>query len=212
MLEDLKIAVFASGKGSNLNAIINAINNGMIPNTQIVCVISNNSDSGALQIGKNFGISSYHISRKQFISDDKYNTAIMKVLESHNTNFIVLAGYMKLLDTSIVQRYRNRILNIHPALLPKYGGKGMYGRYVHEKVLACGEKYSGVTVHIVDEEYDHGPIVLQVQVEISEKETPESLERKIQNLEHKIYPEAIKLFAEGRVKVENQIVKIYDRK
>lgn len=212
MLEDLKIAVFASGKGSNLNAIINAINNGMIPNTQIVCVISNNSDSGALQIGKNFGISSYHISRKQFISDDKYNTAIMKVLESHNTNFIVLAGYMKLLDTSIVQRYRNRILNIHPALLPKYGGKGMYGRYVHEKVLACGEKYSGVTVHIVDEEYDHGPIVLQVQVEISDKETPESLERKIQNLEHKIYPEAIKLFAEGRVKVENQIVKIYDRK
>ncbi len=197
----LRIAVFASGKGSNLKAILDAINEKRIHGAEVVVVISNNSGAGALEIARAQGIPACHISRLQFETDEAFDRELLSLLERMNINFIVLAGYMKKISSSIVRKYRNRILNIHPALLPAFGGSGMYGARVHEAVLASGAKFSGATVHVVDEVYDHGPIVLQQRVEISPGETPETLASKIHAIEHRIYPEAIQLFAEGKVSI-----------
>ncbi len=206
MNEGLKIAVFASGKGSNLQAIIDAIESGKLLNSEVVCVISNKKDAGALEIAKSNGISAYYIASENYSNRDDFDSAIIDVLNFHSVNLILLAGYLKLLSPIIVQKYRNRILNIHPALLPKFGGKGMYGLNVHRAVIESGEKISGATVHLVDEEYDHGPIIIQESVELDPDETPESLQKKIQKIEHKIYPEAVKLFAEGKIKIQNEII------
>jgi len=206
--DQLNISVFASGKGSNFKAILEAIEVGKINNAKIVLVISNNSDAGALAIAREHNIPAFHVSRKQFSNDEEFNNRLITLLNIYNSNFIVLAGYMKKLDPKIIRIFKNRILNIHPALLPKFGGIGMYGIKVHEAVIASKEKISGATVHIVDEEYDHGPIVLQKSVAVDANDTPETLAAKVLQLEHEIYPEAIKLFAEGRVKVNNNHVTI----
>jgi phosphoribosylglycinamide formyltransferase-1 len=200
----LNIAVFASGRGSNLNAILEAVNAGKIPNSRIAVVISNNSDSGALEIARKNNLPALHCSRKQFTSDDEFTTFLLSALRSHDVNFIALAGYMKKVDTRIIREFRNRILNIHPALLPAFGGKGMYGIHVHEAVLESHQTVSGATVHLVDEDYDHGPIVLQKRVNINPTDTPESLAERILNIEHELYPEAIRLFAEGKVIVDGR--------
>lgn len=205
MAEELKIAVFASGKGSNLKAILDAIKERRLINTAVVCVISNKKDAGALEIAKFNSIPAYYISQSNYSNSDDFDAAIIEVLIRHSVNFIVLAGYLKLLSPRIVRKYKDRILNIHPALLPKFGGKGMYGLNVHRAVIECGEKISGATVHLVDEEYDHGPIVLQDSIELDPDETPESLQKKIQEIEHRIYPEAIKLFVEGKF-IEKEII------
>ncbi len=199
----LKIAAFASGKGSNLTAIVEAIEHGKIQNARIEVVISNNSHAGALAVADKHQIPALHLSRQQFESDESYTGAIQKVLTDHAVNFIVLAGYMKKVDPSIVRAYRNRILNIHPALLPKFGGAGMYGLRVHEAVIAAGEKQSGATVHVVDEEYDHGTIILQRKIDVAAGETPETLAEKVLRIEHEIYPEAIRLFANGAVTIDH---------
>lgn len=203
-VERLEIAVFASGRGSNFKAILDAIENGSIPGARIVVVISNNSQSGALQTAQAHGIPAVHLSRRLFESDESLDTAILRTLERYGANFIVLAGYMKKIDPQIIRRYRNRIVNVHPALLPEFGGSGMYGIRVHEAVIASGRRISGATVHIVDEEYDRGPIVLQKQVEISPGETAESLAEKVLEIEHEIYPLAIRMFAEGNVSALNR--------
>lgn len=205
MAEELKIAVFASGKGSNLKAILDAIKERRLINTAVVCVISNKKDAGALEIAKFNSIPAYYINQSNYSNSDDFDAAIIEVLIRHSVNFIVLAGYLKLLSPRIVRQYKDRILNIHPALLPKFGGKGMYGLNVHRAVIECGEKISGATVHLVDEEYDHGPIVLQESIELDPDETPESLQKKIQEIEHRIYPEAIKLFVEGKF-IEKEII------
>lgn len=198
----LNIAVFASGKGSNFKAILEAIQAGRIPNTQIVLVISNNADAGALVTAREHGIPAMHVTRRQFGSDDEFNIALLALLHHHGANFIVLAGYMKLIDRRIVQTYRSRIVNIHPALLPAFGGKGMYGMAVHEAVIRSGAAVSGATVHLVDEEYDRGQIVLQREVAVAPGETPETLASKVLEIEHQIYPEAIRLFAEGKINID----------
>lgn len=208
MPNQLNIAVFASGKGSNFKVILEAINAGVIPNTQISLVISNNSDAVALTVARENNIPILHISRKQFQSDDEYNRTLLEKLKQNDVNFIVLAGYMKMIDPTIVQIFKNRIVNIHPALLPKYGGSGMYGVHVHEAVIANKEKISGASVHIVDEEYDRGPIVLQKSVPVETNDTPETLAARVLQIEHEIYPEAIRLFAEGKVKVDGRKVSI----
>ena len=209
MLPDkLNIAVFASGRGSNLQAILDAIKEGKIRNTQIVVVISNNSEAGALSIARENNIPALHLSRKYFESDESFNGAILYKLQEYKVNFIVLAGYMKKIDRSIIRAFKNRMLNIHPALLPEFGGKGMYGIYVHEAVIASGARVSGATIHVVDEEYDHGPIVMQKTVTVAPNETGETLAAKVSIVEHEIYPEVIRLFAEGRVKFNGQIVTI----
>jgi phosphoribosylglycinamide formyltransferase-1 len=204
----LNIAVFASGKGSNFQAILKRIQTGTIRNAQIVVVICNNADAGALAVARANNIPALHINRNNFSDDDKFNAEIVSTLENHRANFIVLAGYIKLVDASIIRAFRNRIVNIHPALLPKFGGSGMYGKRVHEAVIAQHEKISGATVHIVDEKYDHGPIVLQKTVPVILGDTPESLATRVLQIEHELYPEAIRLFAEGKIVVQDQQVTI----
>jgi phosphoribosylglycinamide formyltransferase-1 len=199
----LNIAVFASGQGSNFKAILNAIDSERIHNARIMVVISDNIDAGALNVAREHNIPAIHLSRRQFDTDEGYTTTIQSALSNHDVNFIVLAGYMKRIDSSIVRKYKNRILNIHPALLPKFGGKGMYGMRVHEAVIAAKEKISGATVHIVDDEYDHGPIVLQKQIDVSENDTPSTLAAKVLEIEHELYPEVIRLFAESTVEIDN---------
>lgn len=205
----MNIAVFASGRGSNLMAILNAIKEGKL-NAKISLVISNNSNAGALEIAKANGIDALHISRKQFSSDEEYVQKILNELKSRNVELIVLAGYMKKIPSEIIKEYPNKILNIHPALLPSFGGKGMYGLNVHKAVIESGVKITGVTVHIVDEEYDHGPIVMQRAVEVRDDDTPETLAERVLKVEHEIYPQAIKLFVEGKIKVSGRKVIIKD--
>ena len=201
----MNIAVFASGRGSNFQAILNAIQQGHLP-AKISAVISNNSASGALEIARACAIPAFHISQRQFATEDSFNEEVAKTLRSHHTDFIALAGYMKKLSPSLIGQYRHRIANVHPALLPAFGGPGMYGVHVHEAVLACGAKVTGATVHLVDEEYDHGAIVMQKAVEVLHDDTPESLAARVLLVEHDLYPKALKAFAEGRVRIEGRNV------
>jgi phosphoribosylglycinamide formyltransferase-1 len=204
----LNIAVLASGRGSNFQAVLESIEAGRIPNARIVLVISNNSEAGALTIAREHRIPAIHLSRAQFESDAAFNEKLSATLTMHGANFILLAGYMKKLDSSIIHAFRNRILNIHPALLPDFGGHGMYGKFVHEAVIASRTPRSGATVHIVDEEYDRGPIVLQKSIDVAPDDTPESLAAKVLAIEHEIYPEAVRLFAEGRIQIDDRRVSV----
>ncbi len=204
----LNIAVFGSGRGSNFRAILREILQGSIPGAKISLVISNNSTAGILEHAREHGLPALHVSRKQFATDDEYDAALLQALEKYGANFIILAGYMKRLPPAVVTAYRNRILNIHPALLPNHGGEGMYGVHVHEAVLAAGDRVSGATVHLVDEEYDHGSIVIQKQVPVYPGDTVESLAARVLDVEHSLYPEAVRLFAEDRVRISDGHVTI----
>jgi formyltetrahydrofolate-dependent phosphoribosylglycinamide formyltransferase len=208
--EVLNIGVFASGRGSNFAAILRAIETGKLHNVSIAAVISNNSDAPVLTIARERNIPSYHLNQKQYSCEEEFDEAVLAVFRRHQVNFIVLAGYMKKLSTNLVCQFRNRTLNIHPALLPKFGGKGMYGMHVHEAVINSGEKISGVTIHIVDEEYDHGPIVRQRTVAVDKDETPDTLALKIHGIEHQLYPEVLQLFADDRVRVNKGQVTILE--
>lgn len=189
----MNICVLASGTGSNLESIIISQKNGII-SSRVVLVISNNSTSNALNIARTNQIPAVHLSRPKFDSDEQYANEFLILLKKYSIDLIVLAGYMKLLPNEVVCAYKNRIINIHPALLPDFGGKGMYGMNVHEAVIRKGVKFSGATVHIVNEVYDSGPIVLQEKVEVNPDDTPETLQVKVLKIEHKILPKAIKLF------------------
>lgn len=206
MSEQLNIAVFASGRGSNFQAILTAIKKGTVRNAEIVLVISNNVEAGALGVARAHNIPAVHLDRKQFTSEEELASAVLKVLKQHNVNFIVLAGFLKKLSGEVVRRYKNKIVNVHPALLPQFGGAGMYGIHVHEAVIKSGVRTTGATVHLVDEEYDHGPIVLQQTVEVASDDTPDSLAEKVLKIEHLLYPEAIRLFSEGKIRVNGHTV------
>ena len=191
----LNIAVLGSGRGSNFQAILAAIQQGRIPNVRIALVISNNSGAGILEIARNNSLPAVHLSHRQFPTEDEFVDALLSLLRVHGVNFIVLAGYMKRIHPRVIEAYRRRIINIHPALLPRHGGPGMYGHHVHEAVIAAGDRLSGATVHFVDEEYDHGSIVLQKTVSVAPDDTPETLAAKVLDIEHEIYPEAIRRLA-----------------
>lgn len=197
-MNKLKLAAFASHSGSNLQAIIDNIKNGDL-NAEIVAVISNNSNAYALERARLANIDTYHISRKTHPDEKDYVNAILNILESNKVDLIILAGYMKPIPSEIIKKYHNRILNIHPALLPKFGGSGMYGMNVHRAVIASKEKISGATVHIVDEKYDNGKILYQESVDVDENDTPETLANKVLQVEHKIYSKVIKLISEGKI-------------
>jgi phosphoribosylglycinamide formyltransferase-1 len=199
----MNIAIFASGRGSNFQAILSAIDAGLLP-ARITVLISNRSDAGALDIARTRRIQTSHFSQKMFPSEEALAEAMLNVLSQQRAELLVLAGYLKKIPLQVVRRYRNRIVNIHPALLPLFGGAGMYGHFVHEAVIASGMKVSGATVHIVDEEYDRGPIVMQKTVEIIQEDTPELLAAKVLKIEHEIYPLALKAFAEGKIKIEGR--------
>jgi formyltetrahydrofolate-dependent phosphoribosylglycinamide formyltransferase len=204
----LQIAVFASGKGSNLEAILRAIEFGKLPHCRIAVVISNNANAGALDIARIHAIPALHLSRQLFSSAEEFTDALLRALRGHGVNFIALAGYMKKVSPAVISEYRNRIVNIHPALLPQFGGQGMFGMHVHEAVIASGAKTSGATVHLVDDEYDRGPIVLQRTVPVIAGDTPESLAARVLTVEHELYPEALKLFAERRVSISGHHITI----
>ena len=209
-MKHLNLGVLASGGGTNLQAIIDNCQKGAI-DADVGVVISNSSSSGALERSRKHGIPALHISGTKLDSDDVADETILHALADHNVDLVVLAGYMKLIGTKVLGAYRNRILNIHPALLPSFGGKGLYGRRVHEEVIESGVKVSGVTVHIVDEEYDHGPIVAQRPVPVLDEDSPDDLGERVLNEEHKLYSKVIQLFAEGRIRVQGRKVKITER-
>ena len=204
----INIGVFASGRGSNFQAILNAIQGGLLP-ARVVLVLSNKGDAGALEIARARSLAAVHLSQKQFPDEGSFAAAMLGVLKKHNVQIVALAGYLKKIPLNVVREYRNRILNIHPALLPSFGGAGMYGHYVHEAVIASGAKLSGATVHLVDEEYDRGPIVLQKAVAVEACDTPETLAEKVLKIEHEIYPLALKAFAENRVTINERSVWIH---
>ena len=199
----MNIAIFASGRGSNFQAILSAIDAGLLP-ARVTVLISNRSDAAALDIARAHRIQTSHLSQKMFPSEEALAEAMLNVLSLQRSELIVLAGYLKKIPLQVIRRYRNRIVNIHPALLPFFGGAGMYGHFVHEAVIASGMKVSGATVHLVDEEYDQGSIIMQKTIEIVQEDTPDSVAAKVLKIEHEIFPLAIKAFAEGKVKIEGK--------
>jgi len=172
-------------------------------NAQIKAVMSNNSKAGALERARNHNIPAIHLSHKQFATPEEFDQKLLSVLKENETDLVILAGYMKMLSPTVVRAYKNKILNIHPALLPSFGGKGMYGIHVHEAVIAAGVKVTGVTVHLVDEIYDHGAIIVQKCVPVSSDDTPETLQQRVLPHEHELYSKAIQLFAEGKVEIKD---------
>ncbi|MDR3253928.1 MAG: phosphoribosylglycinamide formyltransferase [Endomicrobium sp.] len=193
-----RLAVLVSGNGSNMQSIIDAANNGILKGlAEVVLVISNSPSSYALKRAENENIKTTCIERKKFENEKSFNYAILKELQNVKTDIVCLAGYIRIVGQDITNAYHKRILNIHPALLPKFGGKGMYGRHIHEAVIKSKEKKSGATVHFADEDYDTGEIIIQQEVEIFENDTPQDMADRILNVEHQIYPKAIKKVIEN---------------
>jgi len=198
----LKIAVLVSGGGTNLQAIIDAIDNGTITNTEIKVVISNNKNAYALERAKKHGIEGVCISPKDYEDRAKFNEAFLEKLNSYEVDLVVLAGFLVVIPEMMIKQYRNRIINIHPSLIPAFCGTGFYGLKVHEGVLSRGVKVTGATVHFVDEGTDTGPIILQKAVEVQQGDTPEVLQRRVmEQAEWIIMPQAIDLIANGKVSV-----------
>ena len=204
-----KIAVLVSGGGTNLQALIDAEKRGELGNGKITLVISSKPDVYALQRAADNGIDSLVLSRKDYADIATYSRALTDALTDAGTDLVVLAGFLTIIDEQVYERFPNRILNVHPALIPSFCGKGYYGLRVHEAALEKGVRVSGATVHIVTPECDAGPIVLQKAVEVKQGDTPEALQRRImEEAEWKILPEAVRLFCDGRITVENNKVYI----
>lgn len=198
----LDVVVLVSGGGTNLQAIIDAVESGDITNTRIAGVISNNKNAYALERAKKHGIESRCVSPKDFTSREEFNEKFQEAVEELGPDLIVLAGFLVVIPPSMIERYRNRIINIHPSLIPAFCGTGFYGLKVHEAALNRGVKVVGATVHFVDEGTDTGPIILQKAVEVEHQDTPEILQRRVmEQAEWKILPKAIDLIANGKVSV-----------
>ena len=208
-MSKLKIAVSVSGGGTNLQAIIDKIASGEITNTEIALVFSNNRKAYALERAKMAGIPAKALSPKQFENREAFNDAVLEVIEESKADLIVLAGCLMYIPPKLIEKYHNRIINIHPSLIPSFCGNGYYGLTVHEKALERGVKVTGATVHFVDEVLDNGPIILQKAVMIEEGDTPEVLQRRVmEQAEWVILPKAIDLIANGKISVENGIAHI----
>lgn len=198
----LRIAVLVSGGGTNLQAIIDKIASGEIHNTEIAVVISNNRKAYALERAKNNNIPAECISPKSFEDREEFHRALLAAVDSYNVDIIVLAGFLVAIPDIMVKAYTNRIINIHPSLIPSFCGKGHYGLHVHEAALGRGVKVTGATVHFVDDGTDTGPIILQKPVMIEQDDTPETLQRRVmEQAEWVILPQAVDLIAQGKVKV-----------
>lgn len=205
----LRLAVLVSGGGTNLQAILDAIDEGIITNAEVSVVISNNAGAYALERAKKKGIDAVCLSPKTFASRETFNEALLAKLQSYNVDLVVLAGCLVVIPQSIVDAYPNKIINIHPSLIPSFCGTGYYGLKVHEGVLSRGVKVTGATVHFVDGGTDTGPIILQKAVEVHEGDTPKALQQRVmEEAEWVIMPRAIDLIANGKVTVEDGHVKI----
>ena len=199
----LRVLSMVSGGGTNLQAIIDSVKNGTITNTELVGVISNNKNAYALTRAEENGIDAKCISPKDYESREVFNQELLKAVDAYDPDLIVLAGYLVVIPPEMIKKYKNRIINIHPSLIPSFCGTGYYGLKVHEAALARGVKVVGATVHFVDEGTDTGPIILQKAVEVQNGDTPEVLQRRVmEQAEWKILPRAIDLIANGKVEVE----------
>ena len=205
-----KVAVLVSGGGTNLQAIIDAKDSGLIRNAEISLVISNNPSAYALTRAKNAGIKARCISPSEFENRELFNNALIQTLVEAEIDLVVLAGFLVIIPGEMVEKYRNRIINVHPCLIPSFCGMGCYGLKVHEKALSRGVKITGATVHFVDEGTDTGPIILQKAVEVKDDDTAEILQKRVmEEAEWKILPEAIELVASGKVRVvEGKTVRV----
>lgn len=205
----LRVVVMVSGGGTNLQAIIDSVKNGLITNTELVGVISNNKNAYALQRAKDNGIPAQCVSPKDYASREIFNEELIKAVDAYEPDLIVLAGYLVVIPAQMIAKYTNKMINIHPSLIPSFCGTGFYGLKVHEAALERGVKVVGATVHFVDEGTDTGPIILQKAVEVEQGDTPEVLQRRVmEQAEWKILPRAIDLIANGKVKVEGHHVTI----
>lgn len=188
----MRVAVFASGGGSNFQAIVDAQKSGYSPIEVALCV-TNNPEAGVLERATSEGIHSLVISSTSYSRAGEFSRELLKALAEYGIDLIALAGYMKKIPAAVIQKFPGRILNIHPALLPEFGGKGMYGHHVHEAVLRSGTIRTGATVHVVDQEYDTGRIVLQREIPVLPDDTPETLATRVLDVEHQLYPDAINM-------------------
>ena len=203
--QPLRVVVMVSGGGTNLQAIIDSVKDSTITNTQIVGVISNNKNAYALKRAEENDIPSMCVSPKDFETRDIFNEKLLEAVDSYEPDLIVLAGFLVVIPPEMIKKYENRMINIHPSLIPSFCGKGYYGLKVHEAALARGVKVVGATVHFVDEGTDTGPIILQKAVEVQQGDTPEVLQRRVmEQAEWKILPKAIDLIANGKVRVEDK--------
>lgn len=197
------ILLSGKGRGSNMQALIDATRDGRVAG-EVGLVVSTTPGAPALERAAASGVRNCLIPADDFDTPEALDEALASAFEGAGVELICLAGYMRLLTSAFLNRFQGRIINIHPGLLPAFGGRGFYGRRVHEAVLAAGLKVSGATVHFVDEEYDHGPIILQREVPVEPGDTPETLAARVLAAEHIAYPEAVRLFAEGRIKSQSK--------
>ncbi len=203
----LKLGVLVSGNGTNLQAIIDKSEIGEIP-AKVVVVISNTEEAYALHRAKRHAIPAFVVKPKDFPDKRSYEQKMIEILEDYDVGLIVLAGFMKILSPHFIETFRNKIINIHPSLIPAFCGKEFYGMKVHRAVIDYGVKLTGATVHFVDENVDSGPIILQKAVEVEDDDTAETVALKVHQIEHQILPEAIRLFAEGRLRIVGRRVLI----
>ncbi len=205
----LNVGILVSGGGSNLQAIIDKVESGYIKNVKIVTVVSSRPDAYALERAKQHGIKGICISRKTFNNIEEYDEALVSHFKAFEVDLVVMAGFLSILGERFTRAYEGRVINIHPALIPSFCGKGFYGIIPHQKVLESGVKVTGATVHFVELEADAGPIILQKAVYVQEDDTPEILQKRVmEQAEWEILPEAVRLFAENRLVVEGRRVKI----
>lgn len=205
----IRIAVLVSGhgRGTNMQSIIDACRDGRIDG-KVALVVGVKEESPAIARAAESGVETVVLNPKSFDSVDDYDRSMLESLQSRGIDLICLAGYMRMLGQCVIDSFRNRIMNVHPALIPMFAGKGMYGSHVHEAAIARGVRFSGCTVHFVDEDYDTGPIIIQTIVPVHQDDTPEALAARILPEEHATYARAIQLFAEGRLQVVGRKVTI----
>lgn len=205
----MNIAVLVSGGGTNLQALIDAEKRGEIKNGKITCVISSNPDAYALERAKNNGIETVVVPKKDYPDRSEYTAAVTNALVEAKADLVVYAGFMIILDSQIVKAFPNKMMNVHPALIPSFCGNGFYGLRVHDAVIASGVKLTGATVHFVTEDCDAGPIIAQKAVPVLNGDTPETLQRRVmEECEWKILPEAVSLFCQGRIKINGNKTEI----
>ncbi len=205
-----KIGVLVSGGGTNLQATINAIDEGIIVNGRIETVLSSKETAYALEIAKKYNIDCAYLNRKNYVDIKKYSLAILKHMKERDIDLIVMAGFLSIIDNTLIEQYENKIINVHPSLIPAFCGKGFYGLKVHEAVLDRGVKITGATVHFVNDIPDGGPIILQKTVAVKDDDTSETLQKRVmQEAEWKILPMAISLFCDDKLEVKNG--KVYQK-
>lgn len=202
----LRCAVFASGSGSNFQALLDRKKKNDL-HVDFVLFVGNNSSAKAFERAREYAIPALHLAPSHYSTEETYAAKLMSVLQEKNVELLVLAGYMKKLPSLIIRTFHHRIVNIHPGLLPAFGGRGMYGAHVHEAVIAYGAKISGVTVHFVDEEYDHGPIILQSTIDVLDSDDMHSLAERVLKLEHASYWRAIEAIAQKKITVSGRRVR-----